>query len=161
METKNKNLIISILVITTIVFGFLWYNQNKESKSFSAPATQTKVSQEELSVEDWESDLYSWQKLKCTPTTKVFCDRTSCEKDSPSVWVELDRRAKTFSRCDVKGCDTYKGNFETAGVFTNIQGVTPMGTMIKVLGDRKYIEVATIGLSSLISNGTCVAPLNY
>ena len=156
MDTKNKNLIIAILLIATVVFGFMWYSESNKLTT-SVPSTQTTIAQEDLSVEDWESDPYSWQKLKCTPTTKISCDRTSCEQDNPSVWVELDRRAKTFSRSDVKGCDSYKADFETAGAFTNIQGVSPMGTMIKVLGDRKYIEVATIGLSSLISSGVCVA----
>ena len=159
MEKLNKNLIIGVLLVAAAIFGFMWYSQSQELtalKSSSVPAVESlKIAQEELTIEDWNSGPYSWQKLKCTPTSKIFCDRTSCEQDNPSVWLELDRRAKTFSRCDTKGCDTHKGEFESAGAFTNIQGESPMGTIIKVLGDRKYIEIATLNLGSFISSGVC------
>lgn len=159
MEKFNKNLIIGVLAVIAIISGVFWYNQNQELTKLKtantiSPSTQS-VQQEELTAEDWSSDPYSWQKLKCSPTSKVFCDRTSCTSDTPSVWVILDRRAKTFSRCDTKGCDTYDGQFESAGAFTNIQSKNPMGEMIKVLGDRKYIEIATLNLGLFISSGVC------
>lgn len=157
---KNKNIIIGILAIG--LFGSLYFIfRTPKSGDYSDKIMETnqqelpQIVQEELTLEDWNSDPYSWQKLKCTPVSKVFCDRTSCEQDKPTVWIVLDRKAQTFSRCDVKGCDVYQGKFESDGAFTNIQGQSPIGTMIKVLGDKKYIEIATINLGSFISSGIC------
>lgn len=150
MEKLNKlSLPATIIIASIILGGFYYVSQISKQNSIEI--------QEEITLEDWASDPYSWQKLKCSPITKISCDRTSCEPDNPSVWVVLDRQKREFSRCDVKGCDTYKADFNSSGAFTNIQGKAPMGTMIKVLGDKKYIEIATIGLSSLVSSGSCTA----
>lgn len=44
-KTLNKNLIIGVLLIVAIVFGFMWYNKNRElaqlKTSESSPQEQT------------------------------------------------------------------------------------------------------------------------
>ncbi len=166
MEKFNKNLIICILLIMAIIFGFLWYSQNQElskvkSGDTSSPVEQTKNEDEEMNVffEQMNLDIKTvdaWKKLQCTPKTRLDCDGASCDKSQPVVYLILDRSNKTFSRCDTKGCDSYDAIFGSSGIYTNIQPRNPSGMMIKVLGDREYIEMATIGLSTVFQNGSCL-----
>lgn len=141
----------ALVAIIAFCVGWLYAPAYSSQTQSVSATTELKP----ISPEDWESDPYSWQRLKCVPDTKTACDRTSCSADTANVWVELDRRASTYARCDSKGCDTYSADFNSAGAFTNIHPKSPNGTMVKVLGDRKYIEIATIGLTSLVSEGSC------
>jgi len=164
-EGINKNLIIGVLVVVAIVFGFLWYSQGQElakvkSGDVSVPVEQTKNEDEEMNAafEQINEDIRTvdaWQKLQCTPKTRLDCDGTSCTPSKPIVYLILDRPNKTFSRCDTKGCDKYNASFGSSGIYTNIQASSPIGLMVKVLGNREYIEMATIGLSSVFQNGSC------
>ncbi|MEK7115097.1 MAG: hypothetical protein AAB847_01945 [Patescibacteria group bacterium] len=166
MKLLNKNLIIGALLIAAIVFGFLWYSQNREltqlKTSTSSPQEQgtTKNEDEEMNAAFKQIDediktVDAWQKLQCTPKTRLDCDGTSCTKSQPVVYLILDRSNKTFSRCDTKGCDSYDAIFGSSGIYTNIQPRNPSGMMIKVLGNREYIEMATIGLSTVFQSGSC------
>ena len=165
MTNLNKNLIIGVLVIVVIVFGFLWYNQSQElakvkSGGASTPIEQTKNDDEEMDAAFKQIDedirtVDTWQKLQCTPKTRLDCDGTSCTPSQPIVYLILDRPNKTFSRCDTKGFDKYDAIFGSSGIYTNIQPRNPSGMMIKVLGNREYIEMATIGLSTVFQNGSC------
>lgn len=165
MEKLNKNLVIGILVIIVIVFGFLWYNQGQElakvkSGDTSTPIEQIQNEDKEMSAafEQINEDIKTvdaWQKLQCTPKTRLDCDGTNCTKSQPVVSLILDRPNKTFSRCDTKGCDSYDAIFGSSGIYTNIQPRNPSGMMIKILGNREYIEMATIGLSTVFQNGSC------
>jgi hypothetical protein len=103
-------------------------------------------------------------KLDCKPSTKIGYDGHEVEEGSPTVGLIIDFGAKTFSRYDSKGQDTYKGVFNESGYYTNIQADTPSGMMIKIQTDRltnndpgylDYLEVVTTGLYSLISYGKC------
>lgn len=96
-----------------------------------------------------------WKKLKCTPVSRMDCEVGKCEQANPTVYLILDRENEVYSRCDSKGCDTYPAQFGSSGLLTNIQSARPIGAMVKVLGDSEYLEIATIGLASLISNGVC------
>ncbi len=166
MEKLNKNLIIGVLLIAAIVFGFMWYNQNRElnqlKTSNNSPQEQgtTKNEDKEINAafEQINEDIKTvdaWQKLQCTPKTRLDCDGTNCTQSQPVVYLILDRQNKTFSRCDTKGCDAYDAIFGSSGIYTNIQPRNPSGMMIKVLGNREYIEMATIGLSTVFQNGSC------
>ncbi|MBI2048163.1 MAG: hypothetical protein HYT27_03405 [Parcubacteria group bacterium] len=165
IEKVNKNLIIGVLVIIAIVFGFLWYNQSQELAEVKFG--DTPISVEQTKNDDKEMDaafkqidedirmVDIWQKLQCTPKTRLDCDGTNCTQSQPVVYLILDRQNKTFSRCDTKGCDAYDAIFGSSGIYTNIQPRNPSGMMIKVLGNREYIEMATIGLSTVFQNGSC------
>jgi hypothetical protein len=169
MEKLNKNLIIGILLIAALVFGFMWYNQNRELAQLktSDNSSQEQTAQDTTKNEDEEMNaafeqinediktVDAWQKLQCTPKTRLDCDGTNCTKSQPVVYLILDRPNKTFSRCDTKGCDSYDAIFNSSGIYTNIQPRNPSGMMIKVLGNREYIEMATIGLSTVFQNGSC------
>lgn len=169
MKKFNKNLIIGVLLIAAIVFSFMWYNQNRELTRLKASNSlsqgqitedTTKNENEEMNAafEQISEDVRTvdaWQKLQCTPKTRLDCDGTNCTQSQPVVYLILDRPNKTFSRCDTKGCDAYDAIFGSSGIYTNIQPRNPSGMMIKVLGNREYIEMATIGLNSIFQNGSC------
>lgn len=170
MGKNNKNIAIGILLIAVIIFGFMWYNQSRELAKIKTLdiSAQKQTAQEITKNEDEEMNaafdqinediqtVDAWQKLKCTPKTRLDCDRTNCTQSQPVVYLILDRQNKTYSRCDTKGCDSYDAIFGSNGIYTNIQASSPTGGMIKVLGNREYIEMTTIGLDSIFQNGSCV-----
>lgn len=49
--------------------------------------------------------------LKCDIAAKYRCQPGGCESVQPSVWNIVDVEAKTYQRCDAKGCDTYPVSF--------------------------------------------------
>ena len=165
----NKNLIIGVLLIAAVVFGFMWYGKNQELAKLktSANSPQAQIKQGTTRGEDEETNAFfgqinedyktvdAWKKLQCTPKTRLDCVGTNCTQSKPIVYLILDRSNKTFSRCDTKGCDSYDANFGSGGIFTNIQPRNPSGMMIKVLGNREYIEMVTIGLSTVFQDGRC------
>lgn len=118
----------------------------------------------EASLEDTlkEVDAYmtaarKWEKLKCIPKTSFVCTKRECLKRNMSVWLILDKNKGTVSRCEggKETCYTYEASFVQSGVNINIQGKEPIGSMVKVLGDNRYKEIATIGLDAYVSNGEC------
>jgi len=167
----NKNLIIGVLLIAAVVFGFMWYNQNRELSQLkiSISLMQEQATQEttknedekmnaafeQIEIEEDIETVDAWQKLQCTPKTRLDCDGTNCTQSQPVVYLILDRTNEIYSRCDTKGCDIYDANFGSGGIYTNIQARDPNGAMIKVLGNRQYIEMATIGLSTVFQSGSC------
>ena len=111
---KNKNLIIGVLLIAAIVLGFMWYSQNQElaklKTSTNAPQVQNEDEELNAAFEQIDKDFKTvdaWQKLQCTPKTRLDCNGTNCTQSQPVVYLILDRPNQTFSRCDTKGCDTY------------------------------------------------------
>jgi hypothetical protein len=159
---KNKNLIIGVLLIAAIVLGFMWYSQNQElaklKTSTNAPQVQNEDEELNAAFEQIDEDFKTvdaWQKLQCTPKTRLDCNGTNCTQSQPVVYLILDRPNQTFSRCDTKGCDTYDALFGSGGIYTNVQPRDPRGMMVKVLGNREYIEMATIGLNTVFQSGSC------
>lgn len=167
---NQRNFIIGILLIGVVALGFVGYSQNRKSAqrktSPSSPQTsttqgttkneheKTNASREQLDEDFRRVD--AWQKLNCTPKTRLDCTGTNCTQSQPVVYLILDRQKKTFSRCDTKGCNEYNASFASSGVYTNMQASSPQGMMIKVLGTREYIEIATVGLRSVFQHGSCV-----
>lgn len=119
MQTINKNLVIVIPPIAEIVFCFMWFSKIKKLTT-SVTSTQTRIEQEDLSVKDWGSDLYAWQQSKYALTTNISCNRTIYKQDNSTIWVELDRCAKTFYRCNLKCRDIYKADFKPTRATMNI-----------------------------------------
>ena len=102
-----------------------------------------------------EDTSVEWDKLECRPTIKLVCLAKDCTKTAPTVWVILDKRGGVVSRCDEKGCDTYKSQFSESGAFTNIQPEIPRGFFIKAFGTSTYLEVTTLAFELHISSGYC------
>jgi hypothetical protein len=101
------------------------------------------------------ADAPSWRKLKCQPLSRTVCEGTDCKSAEPAIALLLDKPAGVVSRCDDKGCDNYRAQFNSGGAFTNIQSDIPNGYMVKVFGKEQYLEIATTLLVSHISTGSC------
>lgn len=97
----------------------------------------------------------------CIPVKKVFCHDGLCKSDNPAVFDLLSGSGleqKSFSRCDQKGCDTYRSLVDDSGDYKNIQTDTPKGMLLKMsynTADKRYLEVATLGLGTFLSSGYC------
>jgi len=151
MEKKfNRFFIVFFFILLIILLWLTWYGKKqkavREDKELAVAFDQ--VGDDMLTAENW-------QKLRCIPRDRLDCEGVNCTKSQPVVYLILDRQSKTFSRCDKKGCDVYDAIFRLSGMFTNIQPINPNGTMIKVLGNREYIEVVTTGLGVIFQNGNC------
>lgn len=170
MKMKSLLSLVAILLLSSPVFAKtasetfvkLKGAELKTPKIVSGNDKNLKVNQE-ASLEETlkEVDAYmsaarKWEKLKCIPKTNFICTKKECLKRNIFVWLILDKNKGTVSRCEDKDhCYTYEASFLQSGVNINIQGREPIGSMIKVLGDSRYKEIATIGLDAYISNGEC------
>lgn len=164
----SKNILIGMLAFAVLVLGFLFnkaLNKVTELQNSNLDIQQveeTEVNEEEISGAEFSAqmdrdfqDAGTWQKLRCTPTARLTCNGTQCAPAEPVVYLNLNKQTGFYSRCDSKSCDDYQADFNVSGMYTNIQAKYPMGNIIKVLGNREYIEVVTIGLSSSFSSGIC------
>jgi len=93
--------------------------------------------------------------MTCKTQTMTSCDEGLCQRvQSPNQsWIELD--SNTLKRCDHKGCDTYKSSVERSGEFINVS-IGNKGYLLKVDGQGKFVEVATIMLNTIIKTGRCL-----
>ena len=97
----------------------------------------------------------------CVPSKMYLCNGADC-KDAPAKVFDLiggTRENPTISRCDTIGCDTYDAQRDDSGEYKNIQPVDPKGFMLKMSYnsvDKKYLEIATLGLDVYLTYGYCL-----
>lgn len=128
--------------------------------------TETKDTREDLQTIDFTKlltnaeklykDAKAWKKIKCEPKSGFLCTKHACKERPADHYLILDKEAQTVTRCEGKECDTIDAEFEQTGVFYNIQATGPVGVLIRVLGDYRYKEIATVALDAYIANGECV-----
>ncbi len=108
-------------------------------------------------TEEYYRAAKSWKRLKCTPKTGFICDKKSCNKRNVNVFLILDKKAETISRCEGSAdkCEVFEAELKQTGVYSNVHSTGPFGTLIRVLGDSRYKEITTIGLDAYIANGNC------
>jgi hypothetical protein len=106
-------------------------------------------------AEKYYNAAKSWNKLKCQPKTGFICSKWECKKRDIKAYLILDKKAKTFTRCESDICDEFPAEFKQTGVFYNIQSEGPVGTLIRILGNSRYKEISTVGLDAYIVNGNC------
>ena len=128
-KAYNKNLIIGVLLLAAVVFGFMWHSENQELAKLKTSVNSSQAQAEQGTAKGRDEKMDAafdqingdyktvdiWKKLQCTPKTRLDCVGTNCTKSQPIVYLILDRPNKTFSRCDTKGCDTYDANFYSGG----------------------------------------------
>ena len=85
----------------------------------------------------------------------VKCSVVGCEERKPTVWLLIDRDRETYSRCDAKGRDPYGADVHQSGIFTiyELRGGATFLKMSDVF--RRFIDVATSGVSAFVNSGTC------
>jgi hypothetical protein len=93
--------------------------------------------------------------LRCDIASKFLCQSAGCSTATASVWNLIDMDAKTYSRCDRSGCDTYDAVFSPSGVFLNI--ALPANGLIAKLepGTGSFSEVASLAGEVYVSFGVC------
>ena len=154
---------LGILIVILIVAYLLLGNQNKEvfipkvgGLDFNYPLEKNK----ELEEVYKNNKLLPAHHTVCIPTKKYSCDFTGCDEVEPTVFNLLggNRANSNISRCDKNPCDTYSSEFDDSGDFKVIQAKSPRGFLFKMSYntiDKKYVEVATLGLDTFISYGYC------
>lgn len=75
----------------------------------------------------------------------------------PSVYVDLDLVAGTYSRCDRSRCDHFTARTTGSGPYVNFD-IPGAGAMAKVTRDGSALtEIVTIGHTAYLSFGACRA----
>lgn len=161
-------IVVSIFALTIISSYF--YYKDKEQKSTNIPNNTEK----ETIGNATSRDSYETMKSQllhhfaaCFSTKKLSCANGICEKLEPiTFWLLAGTISSgTLSRCDSKGCDSYDAIAYQSGIFENIQPKEPRGFLFKrqlldmsgnAANPSEFVDVASIGLSTVISTGYCV-----
>ena len=93
--------------------------------------------------------------LRCEPETYVTVKTIEGGNDVGSTYTLVDFDTSTMSRCDDKGCDSYKMHWQHLGNYTNIQPEEPRGFIVKVSDEGEYFEAVSIELLPLVYFGRC------
>ena len=130
--------------------------KHKTSLEEDVPALQgTDLNKVFAEAEKYFKAAQDWKKLKCEPKSGFICSKRECPKREVFTHLILDKKTKTITRCEKNICESFPAEFKQTGVFTNVQTVGPVGTLIRVLGDSRYKEITTVGLDAYIANGNC------
>lgn len=107
-------------------------------------------------AENYFNKAKAWQKLKCEPKSGFVCTKHECKKRDIKAFLILDKKNKIIKRCENDNfCERFKAQFDQTGVYYNIQTSGPVGTLIRILGDSRFKEIASVGLDAYIANGNC------
>ena len=92
--------------------------------------------------------------MTCVTQTMSFCEGGQCRQiQNPNKsWVDLE--PDKMKRCDNKGCDTHAIDTARSGEYLNIS-IGNKGYLLKIDGNGRFVEVATLGLTTIVKNGKC------
>ena len=92
---------------------------------------------------------------RCEFAATQSCSIAGCQRISPSVYVDLDLVAGTYSRCDRSRCDHFTARVSGSGQFVNFD-IPGAGATAKVTRDGSALtEILTIGHTAYLSFGAC------
>lgn len=92
---------------------------------------------------------------RCDISVKFNCEPTGCAPSERTVFNMIDPDRGIYARCDMEGCDEYLATMSVSGDHVNI-ALPERGMLAKIaLDDGAFVEVATLGMSTLVSFGTC------
>jgi hypothetical protein len=96
------------------------------------------------------------QTWRCTATEKWICQPgAGCQQNPVTVFNRFDAARRTYSRCDIRGCDTYGAQVSQSGAFLIID-VPGRGMVAKTSIDgSSFVEIATLMMTTLVSYGAC------
>ncbi len=93
---------------------------------------------------------------RCDAISKFSYSAEGCEAVRPNVWLNLDFVARTYERCDTKGCDSYLMDHSQSGKFTQVRLVGHPGMFFKSVSDgSEFVEVVSLHLGVLNAYGRC------
>lgn len=94
-------------------------------------------------------------KWLCEPKVHRICSKDKCDESDSKVWIKINFKEGTYSRCDSKGCNNRLMSYFESGVYTRVQ-VNGAGTMVTVLNDgTEYSSAVSFGTSFILSFGSC------
>lgn len=101
----------------------------------------------------------TWQRVRsliCKPVVMDFCTPKSCEPRKPMAFQVWHPNTGKYDRCDDDGCSTFDGEVTYSGSYANVT-FSGRSLLFKVSSSNKFIEIATLGNSTLVYRGQCVA----
>jgi hypothetical protein len=163
----NRKVIITLLTLVLVVALYSVF-----SNATTAGETETNLPGEIQPIEglkaSFEASLrdpvLAIAELACFPTSRFNCYQTGCKPAAPGAYffVDYGTEGGTYFRCDVKGCDSYPVKVTRSGLFTHFIPSENQAMLFKVitedilLGDKgEFVDVATLGLGTLVSYGKC------
>ncbi len=101
-----------------------------------------------------DTDAQSQTLMTCVTQTMSACEGGQCRQiQYPNKsWVDLE--PDKMKRCDNKGCDTHVIDTARSGEYLNIS-IGNKGYLLKIDGNGRFVEVATLGLTTIVKNGKC------
>lgn len=95
------------------------------------------------------------------PMQCVFTQKEQCQAGIPCrtiaadrIWTKLDLTARTYSRCDAKGCDAYEVQIARSGAWANL--TFPGRAMLAKLSiEGDLVEAVTLNDVTLVGFGKC------
>jgi hypothetical protein len=96
--------------------------------------------------------------VRCDVDAKFSCGPAGCGSVAPGVTARIDPERRFYAWCDARGCDKYSGALVSrSGDFVNV-ALPEHGLLAKLaLSDGAFVEVATLGTTTLLSYGRCRA----
>jgi hypothetical protein len=100
------------------------------------------------------TNAHSQTLMTCVTQAMSACEGGQCRQiQNPNKsWVDLE--PDKMKRCDNKGCDTHAIDTARSGEYLNIS-IGNKGYLLKIDGTGKFVEVATLGLTTIVKNGKC------
>jgi hypothetical protein len=94
--------------------------------------------------------------ITCLIASKFSCDAGGgCKPLQPGIWNVIDLEKQTYSRCDIRGCDSFDVRVTRSGEFIVIDA-SGRGMVAKLASNfSSFLEIATIGTSAVNSFGSC------
>lgn len=93
--------------------------------------------------------------LTCIPSKQFLCSKGGCNEAPTKVHAVINIVKRTYSRCDVKGCDEYGATMNVGGTYLNVS-VSGRSTMAKIeIPSLQYFETISFGLAVYTSFGKC------
>ena len=95
----------------------------------------------------------------CAIAIQTSCGGGECSKISPAkISIRLLLEQNVYERCDISfaNCDSYKADYAHSGGFLTIN-VLGSPTMARLSGDGHFSDVAALGHTYFVSDGTCDA----
>jgi len=94
--------------------------------------------------------------LNCQVTKKAACGPDGCVSAPPAgAYNRIDLARGVVERCDTKGCDAHQVSAARSGIYVNLSFGRGAAFIRLEEPTMAYMEVITLGLSTIVSHGSC------
>ena len=93
----------------------------------------------------------------CKVDTQFACAADKCQDRQASLTVTIDFRKRTYTRCVLSVCETYKFTYEQWGEYSVIHFDRKGGAYAIAVNDgREFTESVSQGMWTLSGFGSCI-----